>query len=76
MVANDPRLMAKSESYIAKLMESIVVIKVAIGVKKAELMSLHQVHDEQFRMFATVYAANQKPAISLQSVSVTVGKAM
>ena len=45
--------MAKSESYVAKLMESIAVIKVAIGVKRAELMNLHQDHDEPFRTFAT-----------------------
>ena len=53
MLANDPRLMAKSEEYVAKLMESVAVIKVAIGVKRAELMSLHQDHDEPFRTFAT-----------------------
>ena len=53
MLANDPRLMAKSKSYVAKLMESIPVIKVAIGVKRAELMSLHQDHDELFRTFST-----------------------
>ena len=41
MLANDPRLMAKSEEYVAKLMESVAVIKVAIGVKRAELMTLH-----------------------------------
>ena len=42
------------ESYVSKLMVSIAVIKVAIiGVKKAELMSLHQDHDELFRTFAT-----------------------
>ena len=53
MLASDPRLMAKSESYVAKLMESIAVIKVAIGVRRAELMNLHQDHDEPFRTFAT-----------------------
>ena len=52
MSASDPRLMAKSESYFAKLMESIAVIKIAIGVRRAELMNLHQDHDEPFRMFA------------------------
>ena len=45
-------MMAKSESYITKLMESIAVIKVAIGVKRAVLMKLHQDHDEPFRTFA------------------------
>ena len=44
--------MAKSNSYVAKLMESIAVIKVAIGVKRAKLMSLHQDHDELFRTLA------------------------
>ena len=46
MLANEPRFMARSEKYIAKLMESVAVIKVVVGVKKAELMSLHQDHDE------------------------------
>ena len=53
MSASDPRLMAKSKSYVAKLMESIAVIKVAVGVRRAELMNLHQDHDEPFRTFAT-----------------------
>ena len=53
MLTNDPRLMAKSDKYVAKLMESVAVIKVAIGVKTAELMSLHQEHDEPFITFAT-----------------------
>ena len=34
-------------------MDSVGVIKVAIGVKRAELMSLHQDHDGPFRTFAT-----------------------
>ena len=33
-------------------MESIAVIKVAVGVTKAEMVSLHQDHDELFRTFA------------------------
>ena len=45
--------MAKLECYVAKLMESIAVIKVSIGVKRTELMSLHQNHNEPFRTFAT-----------------------
>ena len=53
MLTNYPRLMAKSEDYVAKLMESVAVIKVAVNVKKAELVSLHQDHDEPFRTFAT-----------------------
>ena len=48
MLANDPRLMAKSEEYVAKSMESVAVIKVAVGVKRAELLSLHQDHNEPF----------------------------
>ena len=40
MLANDPRLMVKSEE--AKLMESVAVIKIAGGIKRAELVSLHQ----------------------------------
>ena len=53
MLANDPRLMAKSVDEVTKLMESIAVIKVAIGVKRAELMGMSQDHDEPFRTFAT-----------------------
>ena len=41
MLANDLRLMAMSEENVAKLMESSAVIKVEIGVKRAELTSLH-----------------------------------
>ena len=53
MLANDPRMMAKPEEYLAKLMESVAVIEVPIGAKRAELMSLHQEHDEPFRTFST-----------------------
>ena len=53
MLANDLRLMVKSEEHAAKFMESVAVIKVAIGVKRAELMRLHQDHDVPFRTFAT-----------------------
>ena len=45
--------MAKSESYFAKLMELIAVIEVAVGLRRAELMNLHQDHNEPFRTFAT-----------------------
>ena len=45
MLANDPRLIAKSKDYVAKLMESVAVIKVAVEVKRTELMSLHQEHN-------------------------------
>ena len=46
MFAGDPWLMAKSKSYVAKLMALIVIIKVAIGLKRAEFMNQHQEHDE------------------------------
>ena len=48
MLANDTQLMAKSKIYVAKLMESVAVIKVAIGFMRAEFMSLHQNHDKPF----------------------------
>ena len=64
--------MTKSDSYVAKLMKPVAVI----GVKRAKLMSLHQDQNETFRRLPPVYAAKHKPAISLQSVSVTVGKRM
>ena len=50
MLANNFWLM--SENYVAKLMESVVLIKVAIGVKSAELMGLHQDHNKFFRTFS------------------------
>ena len=53
ILANDPRLMAKSEDYVPKLRESAAGTKVTVGVKRAELMSLHQDHNEPFRTFAT-----------------------
>ena len=53
-------MMAKSESYIAKLMESIAVIKVAIGVKRVELMNLHQEHDEPVNCRWFTHTEDQK----------------
>ena len=41
MLANYFRLMAKSKEFVAKLMESVTVLKVSAGLKRAELMSLH-----------------------------------
>ena len=35
-------------------MKSVAVVKVAIGVKSAEIVSLHQDHNESFRTFATL----------------------
>ena len=40
--------MAKLESYVAKLMESVAVLKVTIGGKQAELMNLLQDRNEPF----------------------------
>ena len=54
MFANDPRLMTKWKEYIAKMMEKVAVIKVAVGIKIAELMSLHQDHNKPIRTFATL----------------------
>ena len=53
MLANDLRIMLKSENYVAKLMESVAVIKLVIGVKRTELMGLHQDYDEPFRTSVT-----------------------
>ena len=53
MLANCPRLMAKSEDCIAKLIESVAVFIITFCVKRAELVSLYQDHDEPFRKFAT-----------------------
>ena len=71
-MANDPRLMAKSEDYVPKLRESAAGTKVAVGVKRAELMSLHQDHNEPFRTFAIIVEKRQKLVISLQLKSVNV----
>ena len=52
MLANDLRIMSKlKKKYVEKLIESVAVIKVAIDVKRVELMSLLQHHDEPFRTF-------------------------
>ena len=51
--AHMTNLVAKSEEYVAKLIESVVVIKFAMAVKRAEVMSLHQEHDEPLRTFTT-----------------------
>ena len=45
--------MTKSEEYVVKLIESVAVIKVSVGVKRAKLVILHQENDEPFRTFAT-----------------------
>ena len=53
MLKADSKLMMKPLSEVSALMESIAVIKVAIGVKRAELTSMSQDYDEPFRTFAT-----------------------
>ena len=52
MLANDPRLIVKSEEYVDKLVKSVAVIKVSIWVKRAEFMSVHQDHGKKFKTFA------------------------
>ena len=49
----DSQLSLKSERLVLKIMESIAVIKVSIGVARTELMRLTQDNDEPFRTFAT-----------------------
>ena len=46
-------------------MESVAVIKVAVCVKRVELVSLHQHHDKPFRTLATESEIRQKLVISL-----------
>ena len=55
-------------------MEPVAVIKVADGVKRAELVSLHQDHDEPFRTIVTRVRSKAKLVISLLLVSVNVEK--
>ena len=43
-LANDPKLMARSEEHLAKLIKSV---KITIWVKRAELISLHLVISQQ-----------------------------
>ena len=61
MLAKDPKLMAK-------LMESVAVIKVAVSCKKTELMSLHKDHDEPFRTFAA-FVRNKAETCDFYTVS-------
>ena len=69
MLANDPRLTTKSESHVAKQMKSVAVIKVTIGVNRADLIGLHQDHDEHLPL---VFEAKLKLLISQLSVSANV----
>lgn len=59
---------------MAKIKESVLVIKVAIGVKRAELKSLHQDHDKLIIKFVNLFSAEQKLEITQQSVIVNVEK--
>ena len=45
--------MWQSENYDVKLMESVAIIKVAIGVKRAEITGLYHDHDEPFKISVT-----------------------
>ena len=53
MLVNHSRLIAKSKDYVTKLMESVAVMKTAVGGKRVKLDSLHQDHDKPLTIFAT-----------------------
>ena len=53
MLKSDPKIMMKSVQEVLTAMESLAVIKVAVGVRRVELMKMTQDHDEEFRTFAT-----------------------
>ena len=63
MLPNNPQLVSKPKNYVAKLMESVAVIKVTFGVNTSECIP-------------PVFAAKLKLVISEQSVSVNVGSRM
>ena len=52
MIKADPKLLLKPVEDVLESMESIAVIKVALGTRRAELMKFTQGHDEAFRTFA------------------------
>ena len=54
-----------SEECLGKLMKSLAVMKVATGVQRVELMSLHKENEKEVKRFAIVFAAKQKLIISL-----------
>lgn len=59
--------MSKSENYILKLMESVAIIKVIIGVKREEIMGLRQDHGTHLSEdLPLVFAAKLKLVISKQ----------
>ncbi len=53
LLKSDPRLLTRSERVVLAQMESIAVIKVAVGITRLELMRVVQDGDEAFRTFAT-----------------------
>ena len=60
MLKSDPKLMLKQEYDVLANMESIAVIKVALGVRRTELMKISQDNDEPFRTFATCVRAKSE----------------
>ena len=64
MLANDPSLMAKSEKHVAKLIELVAVIKIAVGVKRAEPMSLINTTINLSEHLQPVFRIRQKLVIS------------
>ena len=52
MIKADPKLLLKPVEDVLESMESIAVIKVALGTRRAELMKFTQGHNEAFRTFA------------------------
>ena len=70
MLANYPRLMAKSEEHVAKLIDSVAVIKVTVGVKRAGLMSLIKTTMNLLEHLQPVIEIRQKLEISLKLVKV------
>ena len=55
MLVNDPQPKLKFENYV---MKSVAVIKVSIGVKRVELIGLHQDHGERLRTRSKVKTCN------------------
>ena len=71
MLANDPRLISKSKEYESNLMESVAVIKIAVCVKRKDMVSLHRDQDKPFRLLAT-RVRSKKHVILQKFVSVNV----
>ena len=65
MLANDSQLMSKPENYVVKLIESVTVIKAAIGVKRLSVQSLWAtIMTNLSKHLPIFFAAKQKLAIS------------